>query len=115
VAVFRFSPGEAFDPIDARSFSVALDGADRTPFYHVSADEAWGALGDDERPITAGVHTVDARICSMRGVCAVASTTIIVAPATPVVTDSVEHARPRSTRRRLLEALLSAARKLLDP
>lgn len=115
VVVFRFSPGEALDPLDLRSFAIAVDGSDRTPLFRVSPDEAWGALSDADQPIATGAHSVSARICSMRGACALAQATITVTPAPAAADNATESTKPRSNKQRFLDALLSAARKLLIP
>lgn len=115
VVVFRYSQGEQLDPIDVRSFTIAVDSNDRTALFHVSVDEAWGPLGDTERPVTAGPHSVTARVCSLRGACALASAVITVTPAPPVPSTETGPKKPNSTRQRLLDALLSAARKLINP
>ena len=80
VVMFRFASGEPGDPIDAASFAVALDGEDRTAGFQVSATEGWGALvaGRREVALALGSHTLQARICSVRGICATTSTAIVV-------------------------------------
>lgn len=114
--VFRFLPGEAGDPLDVRSFAVAVDGADRTPLFQLSATEAWGPLAatgaEGERSdITLGAHQLSARICSTRGVCASVVTTVTVVPAPGT---SAGAATVASRKARLFDALLTVARKLLD-
>lgn len=77
VAVFRFTAGEATDPVDALSFSIAVDGVDRTTLFELTttvvnglaSGEAWGAI-EDPSPNESGPHDVRARVCSMRGTCA---------------------------------------------
>jgi hypothetical protein len=80
VVVFRFAAGESDDPLDAASFSVSLDGEDRTSGFHVSATEAWGSLVGPlhEAGLGLGSHVVEAGICSLRGACTMTSTAIIV-------------------------------------
>jgi hypothetical protein len=76
VAVFRFTTGEATDPVDALSFTVTVDGVDRTALFElttsvingVASGEAWGPI-DDPSTSASGPHDVRARICSMRGAC----------------------------------------------
>lgn len=115
--VFRFLPGEAGDPLDVRSFAVAVDGADRTPLFQLSATEAWGPLAataaeGDRSDIALGAHQLAARICSARGVCASVATTVTVVPAPGT---SAGAATGASRRARLFEALLAATRRLVLP
>ena len=80
VVLLRFAPGEPGDPIDAASLAVALDGDDRTGGFHVSAAEAWGSLVPTAREpaLTLGSHSLEARICSVRGACTTTTTAIVV-------------------------------------
>ena len=80
VVLVRFAPGEPGDPIDAASFSVALDGQDRTHGFHISAAEAWGSLVSPahEPALKIGSHFLEARICSVRGACTATATAIVV-------------------------------------
>ncbi len=81
VVVFRFAQGEPNDAIDARSFSVTIDGADITRAFRIAGGDAWGSLaGGSANPLAVGMHEVIARICSERGTCG--STTAPVAVAT---------------------------------
>ena len=117
VVVFRFTPGEPSDPIDAGSFSVLVDGRDRRALFQMSGSEAWGPLGDadaaaPEDRVTPGAHQVEARICSARGACGSVTATVVVRP--PHAAIPADSAVPR--RSRLLDALLAAVKKLLiDP
>jgi hypothetical protein len=76
VAVFRFAAAEPTDPIDALSFSVAVDGEDRTPLFQLVGTEAWGSLAPSGRSLTVGPHDIWARVCSQRGICSVARATV---------------------------------------
>ena len=115
VIVFRFAPGEPNDPIDARSFGVSVNGVDRTELFQVSAAEAWGALGDpEESGVNAGPHHVAARICSARGACAEISATVSVVEASATSRASSEPS-PHVTRRKVVDAVVSILRKLLEP
>ena len=67
VVVFRFVQGEPTDPVDARTFAVAVDSQDRTSLFQVTSGEAWGPLADHTQPLVLGPHQVSARICSTRG------------------------------------------------
>lgn len=115
--VFRFLPGEPTDPLDVRSFVVAVDGADRTSLFQVSATEAWGPLSatsaeGDRGEIALGAHQLSARICSTRGVCASVAAMVTVVPA--LGTTAIQESTP-SRKARLLDAVLSVARKLITP
>jgi len=122
IIVFRFAPGESDDPIDARSFTVAVDGADRSARFHVTANEAWGPLSgvatDDSLPAT-GLHAVSARICSVRGLCGRAEVTVAVGAG--AVTNGTPHPpgpgleKPPSSRARLIARVLEAVRKIFVP
>jgi hypothetical protein len=118
VVVFRFAQGEPTDPLDLASFAVSVDGEDRTALFQVATGaaggDAWGPLdppGDDA--LTVGAHQVVARICSTRGACASAASAVIVMP--PLVQPAADATpdEPRSRKRKLLDAVLSAGRKLL--
>lgn len=110
VVVFRFSQGEAADPIDAGSLAVTVDGRDRTSLFRVTAAEAWGPIADDAPPLAAGPHQVTARICSTRGACAAVGATLIA------VADPGGLSPPPQKRRDwLIDLVLQAARKLLAP
>jgi hypothetical protein len=116
VVIFRFAPGELTDPLDARSFSVGIDGEDKTALFQVTFGEAWGPLsGGGEKPIGLGAHQVSARICSTRGACADATTTVTVVPCKTGASSAAPSAASRNRRERLLDLVLQAARKLLAP
>ncbi|MFN2398930.1 MAG: hypothetical protein ABR543_09885 [Gemmatimonadaceae bacterium] len=113
VAVFRYAPGEPADPIDASSFRVSMDGRDRSASFQVTATEAWGSLaGGSDSTLALGVHELIARICSTRGACASVQAQITVVPS-PAADPSV--APPRNGKRTLLELIILAAKKLLQP
>ncbi len=83
VVLFRFSAEQPGDPIDAASFHVTLDGEDRTDDFRISTAEAWGSLAGraGTAPVVAGSHTIEARVCSVRGICATLTSAIVVQPA----------------------------------
>ena len=119
VAVFRYSAGEANDPVDPRSFQIAVDGADRTRYFAVTAAEAWGLLGPadsvgfaPEDLLAIGGHDVSARICSVRGACSTISEQVTVAPGLDT-SRAEEVPTERKRRNRLIELLLDAARAVL--
>ena len=109
-AVFRYSAGDASDPLDVRSFTVLVDGVDRSSRFRATADAAWGRIADRDG---AGIraHEIRGSICSVRRVCTevVAIVTVIGAPA------AKEDAVNKERRRRVIDLLLEAARKLLRP
>jgi hypothetical protein len=115
VIVFRFAPGEPNDPIDASTFAVTVDGKNRSSLFQVSSAEAWGPIApshDKSEPApSAGAHRVTARICSIRGACSETATTVVAVPSSAVAPE----ARVADRRRSILDALLTAARKLLEP
>ena len=115
VVIMRFAAGEASDPVDASSFTVDVDGTDRTKLFQITPAEAWGPLASNagsESTLTLGPHHINARICSSRGACAMAQATVSVIPvATPAAAPVVG----RSLQQKLLDAALSAARRILLP
>ncbi|MGH7720549.1 MAG: hypothetical protein ACREON_17090 [Gemmatimonadaceae bacterium] len=121
VVVFRFAPGEAADPIDASSFTVLVNGRDRRTLFQVSGGEAWGPIGDPaaksaEDAVAPGAHQVEARICSARGTCGSVSATVVVRPgAVPVPAAAAPEVPATPRRSRVLEALLAAVKKLIEP
>ena len=82
VVMFRFAVEHRDDPIDAASFRVTLDGDDRTDGFQISIAEAWGSLAgrNGAGPVAAGSHTIEARICTVRGLCGTATDAIVVRP-----------------------------------
>lgn len=112
VVVFRFAPGEPNDPIDLRSFTVTVDGEDRTDLFQVTAAEAWGPLttSTGATPTTEeGSHHIAARICSSRGACSEMSATVAIT-GMPTSRD-----RQTARKRAVVDALVELARKLLKP
>lgn len=108
--LFRYAAREASDPVDLRTFTVFVDDVDRTSHFRVTADAAWGTIVDaDGNGLKA--HSVRARICSIRGVCAEVSANVVV------VGESVSQATKlrRTRREKLVDLFLEAARRLLRP
>lgn len=117
VIVLRFAAGEPTDPVDATSLTVSVDGFDRTKLFQMSAADAWGPLAPDgttDPPLAMGAHHVVARICSMRGACALAEATVAVIP-NAASTAATAPTAGRSIHQRILDAALSAARRILTP
>lgn len=120
VAVFRFVSAEPNDPIDALSFSVSVDGVDRTALFTLAHGEAWGPLAPEEELLAPGQHAVRARICSARGACGVAQGTVTVVAGTSLIqgigaSSSRTGAEKSQRRTRILNAVLQAARVLIRP
>ncbi|NUP57089.1 MAG: hypothetical protein HOQ19_14755 [Gemmatimonadaceae bacterium] len=117
VIVLRFAAGESTDPVDATSLTVSVDGVDRTKLFQTSAADAWGPLaptGATDAPLAMGAHHVAARVCSIRGACAITEATISVIP-NAASTAATAPAAGRSIHQRILDAALSAARRILTP
>ena len=115
IVVFRFAPGEPNDPIDAHSFAVVVDGADRTAAFQVTGMEAWGALvNPGDRDASPGTRQVFARICSARGACAEVSASVAVIEAGHN-SQVLPQASSAPTRRKVMDAVVAAIRKLLEP
>ncbi|HEU5184909.1 MAG TPA: hypothetical protein VFU01_10100 [Gemmatimonadaceae bacterium] len=117
VVVFRFAQGEASDPIDTRSFAVAVDGQDRTALFQVAALEAWGPLApvrnDGGDAIAPGPHQIAARICSSRGACGTTSATVMLVP--PVARSLETNTSESQRRPSVLDRIIAITRKLLQP
>ncbi|HEX2716393.1 MAG TPA: hypothetical protein VHM67_01870 [Gemmatimonadaceae bacterium] len=121
--LLRFAEGEPGDRVDLASFVIAVDDADRSRAFQLSGNEAWGPLAAAADSVLAiGSHRITARICSVRGACALANATVVVLPS-PVgpPRDSVallsknNTSSGRSRAHRIIGAALDAARRLLVP
>lgn len=112
VIVFRFAPGDSADPIDTRSFAIAVDGKDRSGLFQAAHDMAWGSIGSAEEggALSVAVHSIAARICSVRGACTDISVSVTVS--TPAVSRPITTADRKRT---VLDLLLAAVKKLLAP
>lgn len=112
VIMFRFAAGDSTDPIEARSFAIAVDGTDRTTLFQLARDEVWGPLvpAEDTPFLTPGAHVFSARICSIRGACGEVSGSVLVATA-PALQGKASADRKRT----FIDLLLGAAKKLLSP
>lgn len=115
IIVFRFIPGSEADPVDARSFAVAVDGESRSALFQVTATEAWGPMvsrAEGGKSASAvGPRQIAARICSVRGACSEIAATVSVVQSAAA---GVEHIMP-DRKRSVIDLLLAAARKLLEP
>ena len=115
VIVLRFIPGEPTDPVDPTSLRVNVDGVDRSKLFQTSGFDAWGPLapgGTADTPFAVGAHRIAARICSQRGACAMTQATVLAVP-TAAATPATAPAAGRSIHQRILDAALSAARRIL--
>jgi hypothetical protein len=117
--VFRFALGEPDDPLDTRSFLVAVDGHDRTALFQLSGSQAWGPLvppSENGGVLTPGAHQLTARICSSRGACATVSATVtaVTDQTLSAATAAAPNATPTSRKTQLLNLLLSGAKRLID-
>ena len=120
IVVFRFARGEVTDPVDVGTFAVVVDGIDRSADFQVTADEAWGPLlkaAAADSVIALGTRAVTARVCSVRGACADAISSVsIIAPPVLVDPQRSEPIQPgKSTRARVIDLVLEALRKLVVP
>ena len=117
VAVFRFASGEPLDPLDALSFTVTVDGVDRTPLFQLTQGEAWGSLAAAGELLSAGQHDVSARICTAHGACGTTKATVNIVPAASVIQlgagTAASQSKSPSRRGRVLDAVLQAARILI--
>jgi hypothetical protein len=110
--MFRFAPGDSTDPIEVRSFTITIDGKDRTALFQLARDEVWGPLvpAEDTPSLAPGAHVFSARICSIRGACGQVSGSVLVAAA-PALQGKASVDRKRT----FIDLLLGAAKKLLSP
>lgn len=114
VAVLRFMSVEPTDPIDALSFSVAVDGKDKTALFQASQGEAWGPLAAPNEVLAAGQHELAARICTSHGECGTAKATVtVVASASGLQLTTAKAAEAKQKKTRILDAVLQAARILI--
>jgi hypothetical protein len=116
VAVFRFATGELLDPLDALSFTVTVDGEDRTGLFQATPGEAWGPLSSQGELLSPGEHDVRARICTAHGTCSVAKSTVNIVPAASVIQLGAGSAASQSKtqrRGRVLDAVMQAVRVLI--
>jgi len=104
---------EPTDPIDALSFSVAVDGKDKTSLFQATPGEAWGPLADPSEILSAGQHELTARICTSHGECGTAKTTVtVVAAASGLQVSAAKAAETKQKRTKILDAVVQAVRVL---
>lgn len=113
VAVLRFMSVEPTDPIDALSFSVAVDGKDKTSLFQATPGEAWGPLADPTETLAAGQHELVARICTSHGECGTAKSTVTVAAnVSGVQVGAAKVAESKQKKTKILDAVVQAVRVL---
>lgn len=116
---FRFVAADAADPLDLGSLRVVVDGRDATTRFHITPNEAWGTI--DPLPasatsmVTAGMHVVSARICSLRGACGAVTAMVNVSAVTQPVEAPPNAAKTPPGPHGLIGALAKLARKLVGP
>ena len=116
VIVLRFASAEALDPVDALSFALTVDGADRTTLFQLTQGEAWGPLSTAGELLATGQHDVRARICTAHGVCGSAKATVNIVPAssvTQLVAGTSSDKSKQQRRGRVFDAVLQAVRVLI--
>ena len=114
VVVLRFMTNEPTDPIDALTFSVTMDGKDRTSLFQLTEGEAWGRIGEPGEVLTAGSHDIAARICTAHGECGTTKATVTVVSSSSVVQAAASAVAAKAkTKIKIFDALLQAARALL--
>jgi hypothetical protein len=112
VAVLRFMSIEPTDPIDALSFSVAVDGKEKTALFQASQGEAWGPLIGSNETLSAGQHELVARICTSHGACATAKATVTVVASPSGLQIAAAKTEAKQKKARIIDALVQAIRVL---
>jgi hypothetical protein len=112
VVVLRFMSVEAADPINALSFSVAVDGKDKTSLFQASQGEAWGPLVGPDETLSAGQHELAARICTSHGACATAKATVMLVANTSGVQGTVAKIEGKQKKSKFFDAVVQAIRVL---
>ena len=111
IIAFRFATGDSTDALDLSSLRVGVDGRERTAEFRIMPNEAWGTVAPAAGGgalLALGSHTVTARICTLRGICAATAATVEVTTACPGVP-----ARPPGEGHGLLASLWRLLRKLI--
>ncbi len=113
VAVLRFMSVEPLDPIDALSFSVSVDGKDKTDLFRLTQGEAWGPLAEPNEILGSGQHEITARICSARGSCGTTKATVTVVARSALHAAASPAVKAKEKKTRVLDAAVQAARILI--
>ena len=113
VAVLRFMSVEPLDPIDALSFSVSVDGKDKTALFRLTQGEAWGPLAEPNEVLASGQHEITARICSARGSCGTTKATVTVVARSGLEAATSSAAKTKEKKTKVLDAAVQAARILI--
>lgn len=112
VVVLRFMSNEPADPIDALTFSVTVDGKDKTALFQLTQGEAWGRIAEPSELLTAGSHDVGARICTAHGECGTAKATVTVVSSSLLQAAAKTAAVKAKKKAKIFDAVLQAARVL---
>ncbi len=112
VAVLRFMSGEPTDPIDALSFSVAVDGKDKTALFQAAQGEAWGPLTAPNETLNPGQHELVARICTSHGACTTVKATVTIVASASGLPVAAAKAESKQKKARILDAVVQAIRVL---
>jgi hypothetical protein len=115
VAVLRFMSNEPTDPIDALTFSVTVDGKDKTGLFQLTQGEAWGRLSEASETLAAGSHDVAARICTSHGECGTTKATVTIVSSSSLLQVAAASAavKAKQKKTKILDAVLQAARALI--
>jgi hypothetical protein len=115
VVVLRFASVESLDPLDALSFTLTVDGEDRTALFQLAQGEAWGRLSMPGELLSAGEHAVCARVCTSHGVCGSAKATVNVVPFSSMsqLSAGTSSSKTSQRRSRVFDAVLQAMRVLI--
>jgi hypothetical protein len=113
VVVLRFMSNEPTDPIDALTFSVTMDGKDKTSLFQLTQGEAWGRIAEPSEVLTAGSHDIAARICTAHGECGTTKATLTVVSSSSVGQVASATAAVKAKKKaKIFDAVLQAARVL---
>lgn len=112
VAVLRFTSVEPNDPIDALSFSVAVDGKDRTALFQATSGEAWGPLVAPDETLAPGQHDLAARICTSHGACTTVKAAVTVVAEASGLQGTGAKAEAKQKKSRFFDAVVQAIRAL---
>ena len=112
VAVLRFMSAEASDPIDALSFSVAVDGKDKTALFQATSGEAWGPLAGADESIAPGQHDLAARVCTAHGACTTVKAAVMVVAEASGLPVAGAKAEAKQKKSRFFDAVVQAIRVL---
>jgi hypothetical protein len=113
VVVFRFMSNELMDPIDGLTFSVSMDGKDKTSLFQLTSGEAWGRIAEPNELLTPGSHDIAARICTAHGECGTTKATVTVVSGSLLQAVASTAAVKAKKKAKIFDAVLQAARVLI--